>query len=199
MKPSGAGSKSEQIFAMLYDELHRLAESHVRRRGRELAISPTTLLHEAWLDLSARRGLEFPDHAHFLSYAARAMRGIVIDLARQSRAEKRGGDAIQITLPPELARGIDADRSIEELTRLSDALDELAALAPTLAELVDLHFFCGYTFAEIADLKKVSERTVQRDWRKARLLLHRTMLDDADGITDETSRPQSGGPALRRD
>src|SRR5919204_2829458 len=98
-----SGGSSEHLFATLYDELHRLADAHLRRGGRDLTLSPTTLIHEAWLDLSSRRGLEFPDRARFLGYAARAMRGIVIDYARQSRAQKRGGGAFQITLTPDVA------------------------------------------------------------------------------------------------
>ena len=171
------GSQAGHLFATLYEELHRLAEVHLRRSGSDLTLSATTVLHEAWLDVSARRPLDFPDRAHFLAYAARAMRAIVIDYARQMRAEKRGGGIAPITLRPGLAADSD-ERSVEELSRLSDTLDELAAIQPPLAELVDLHFFCGYTFAEIAELRAVSERTVQRDWRKARLLLHDALVDN---------------------
>jgi RNA polymerase sigma factor (TIGR02999 family) len=170
-----AGS-SEHLFATLYDELHRLADSHLRTAGRDLTLSPTTLIHEAWLDLSTRRALDFPDRARFLGYAARAMRGILIDYVRQSRAQKRGGGTFQITLAPDLAAS-ETDNA-EELSRLSDALDELSNLEPGLAELVDLHFFCGYSFAEIGELRSVSERTVQRDWRKARMLLHGAILGE---------------------
>ena len=108
------------------------------------------------------------------------MRGLVIDYARRSRAKKRGGGAFEITLTEGAAQapagaGLDA----VELEKLSDALDELAALEPSLAQVVDLHFFCGHTFAEIGALRGVSERTVQRDWRKARMLLHRSLSDEA--------------------
>lgn len=165
-----------ELFAALYDELHRLAESHLRRSGDGLGLSTTTLLHEAYLDLSSRAGLGFPDRSRFLGYAARAMRGIVIDYARHSRAQKRGGGAFEITLSSELANA--TANGAEELARLSDALDELAELEPALAELVDLHFFCGYSFSEIAALRGVSDRTAQRDFRKARLLLQHALLDE---------------------
>jgi RNA polymerase sigma factor (TIGR02999 family) len=131
-------------------------------------LTPTTLLHEAYLELAERRDLAFPDRARFLGYAARAMRGLVIDFVRRSRAQKRGGGAFEITLDAEVAPTREAARQSEELTRLSDAVDELGRLEPALAELVDLHFFCGYTFAEIAGMRGVSERTVQRDWQKPR-------------------------------
>jgi len=173
--PSFATAPTPELFAALYDELHRLAESHLRRGADGLGLSTTTLLHEAYLDLASRPSLGFPDRSRFLGYAARAMRGIVIDYARRSRALKRGGGAFEITLTsvavsPELAT------DAAELSRLSDALDELGALEPALAELVDLHFFCGYTFVEVAELRGVSERTVQRDFRKARLLLQHALL-----------------------
>ena len=145
-------------------------------------MTPTILLHEAYLGLAERPDLAFPDRAHFLGYAARAMRGLVIDYVRRSRAQKRGGGAFEITLDADVAPTPEAARHSEELTRLSDAVDELAWLEPGLAELVDLHFFCGYTFAEIAAMRGVSERTVQRGWQKARLLLHHALLE-------ETSEP----------
>ena len=163
-----------ELFAALYDELHRLAESHLRRSGNGLGLSTTTLLHEVYLDLASRPALGFPDRSRFLGYAARAMRGIVIDYARRSRALKRGGGAFEITLTS--ASAVDFPTDAEELSRLSDALDELGELEPSLAELVDLHFFCGYTLVEVATLRGVSERTVQRDFRKARLLLQHALL-----------------------
>ena len=164
-----------ELFAALYDELHRLAESHLRRGAGGLGLSTTTLLHEAYLDLAARPSLGFPDRSRFLGYAARAMRGIVIDYARSSRAQKRGGGAFEITLTS-ASISPEAATNPEELGRLSDALDELGELEPALAELVDLHFFCGYTLGEVAELRGVSERTVQRDFRKARLLLQHALL-----------------------
>jgi RNA polymerase sigma factor (TIGR02999 family) len=149
-----------------------MAESHLRNSGRDLAVSTTTLVHDMWLDFAGRPGLGFPDRSRFMAYAARAMRAVVIDYARRARAQKRGGGAFEITLHPDLGP---SDGDATELARLSDALDHLATIDSSLAELVDLHFFCGYTFREIAELRENSERTVRRDWRKARLLLHREL------------------------
>jgi RNA polymerase sigma factor (TIGR02999 family) len=169
--------QSQHLFAALYAELHRVAESQLRRAGGDLTLSATTVLHEAWLDFSNRQPVEFPDRARFLGYAARVMRAIVIDYARRGRAEKRGGGRAEVTLPTDL--GFEGGNATPVyLARLSDALDELADLDSRLAELVDLHFFCGYSFAEIAELRGNSERTVQRDWQKARLLLHRALVDE---------------------
>lgn len=167
-----------ELFAALYDELHRLAERQLRRNGGGVTLSTTTLVHEAYLDICQRSGAEFPDRARFIGYAARAMRGIVIDYVRYSRAAKRGGGAFEITLTGNLDLPTQQNAA-EELERLSEALDELARLEPSLAEIVDLHFFCGYELREIAELRGVSERTVQRSWRKARLLLRHRLLETA--------------------
>lgn len=169
----------DALFAMLYAELHRLAEGALRRAGSSLTLSPTTLLHEAYLNMTGRDDVAFPDRARFLAYASRAMRGLVIDFARRRQAAKRDR-RFEITLADDDSATPERLRSSDELTRLGDALDELAAIAPGLAELVDLHFFCGFSFTEIATLRGVSDRTVQREWRKARLLLHQALLDGED-------------------
>jgi RNA polymerase sigma factor (TIGR02999 family) len=166
---------ADMLFATLYDELHRLAEHHLQRSGSSMTLSATTLVHEAYLNIVGRQAMMFPDRARFFAYASRAMRGLVIDYARRRRAKKRGRQ-FEITL----AEDFEADQAEpegENLEALGDALHELGELDPALAELVDLHFFGGFTLAEIADLRDVSERTVQRDWQKARLLLHHSVRD----------------------
>jgi RNA polymerase sigma factor (TIGR02999 family) len=168
---------ADALFAMLYAELHRVAEGSLRNAGGSLTLGPTTLLHEAYLNMVGRADVAYPDRARFLGYASRAMRGLVIDYTRRRRAKKRGRD-LQITLDTDAAQSESSSNEALELEKLSDALDELAVIDPALAELVDMHFFCGFTFGEISSLRGVSERTVQRDWQKARLLLHRSLLDD---------------------
>jgi RNA polymerase sigma factor (TIGR02999 family) len=165
----GDAASREELFTVLYRELHRLAQRELGRSAF-LTMSPTTLLHETYLNLSGRPGSVFPDRARFLAYAARAMRGLLIDYVRGRRAQKRGG-AFEITsLPTEVPAAAAAE---DELEALGEALDALGAVEPRLAELVDLKFFCGFSFAEIAELWGVSERTAQRDWDKARILLQR--------------------------
>jgi RNA polymerase sigma factor (TIGR02999 family) len=174
---AGDGRAADEMFSMLYRELHRLAERQLRRHGPALSLGTTTLLHEAYLHFAEPGTALFSDKPRFFAYASRAMRWIVIDYARRSRAQRRGGGASEIQLTDavaEMASGVTAP----ELEQLSDALDDLAKLNPVLAQLVDLHFFCGFSFVEIAALRDVSDRTVQRDWRKARLLLHHALLDD---------------------
>lgn len=160
---------SDELFAALYHELHAVARRRLQGLPFGVTLSTTTLLHEAYLSLAGNERLHFPDRARFLAYASRAMRGLIIDYARRRSAAKRGGEFQLLPLEgSEPAPGPDP----EELHALGAALDELALVDPSLAELVDLHFFCGLSFAEIAGLRGVSERTVQRDWRKARALLH---------------------------
>lgn len=157
------------LFTVLYAQLRQIAQSALRRGGRQLTVSPTTLLHEAYLKISGRDALQFPDEARFMAYASRAMRRLVIDFVREKQALKRGA-AFEITsMPTEGAQSAVDER---ELKRISEALDEFATIDAAGAELVDLKFFCGFSFAEIGAMRSVSERTVQRDWNKARLYLH---------------------------
>ena len=167
---------TDKLFAVLYDELHRIAEHNLKRAGSSLTLGTTTLLHEAYLNIAGRDNIAFAERSRFLAYASRAMRGLVIDYARRRRAKKRGRE-FEITLSPDEVTSGQPMQEAAELERLGDALAELGEFEPALAELVDLHFFCGFSFAEIAALRQVSERTVGRDWRKARLLLHQALLD----------------------
>ena len=169
---------ADQLFTLLYHELHQVAERNLRRANGIATLGTTTLLHETYLNISKRRGATFTDQTRFLAYASRAMRGLVIDYARRNRALKRGRQ-FEITLAGDDSLQHIAIQQPESLEQLGDAVAELTRLDPALAELVDMHFFCGFTFAEIANLRSVSERTVQRDWRKARLLLQHALLDDA--------------------
>lgn len=171
-------SAPEQLFISLYDQLRRMAQRELRRNGGPLTVSPTTLLHEAYLSLSSQQSAVFPDRARFMAYASRAMRGLIIDLARKRQAVKRGG-GFEITSLHTNAQ--DVGGGGEELSTISDALDELSAVDSDLAQLVDLKFFCGFSVTEIAALRGVSERTVQRDWEKARMLLYRSLRNDPLG------------------
>ena len=156
---TGDGSATEALFAALYSELHRLARRELARQAVPVSLGVTTLLHEAYLDMAARNGPSFPDQARFMGYAARVMRGLIIDHARSRQAQKRGG-LFEIT-----SLGTDAGENAvdeRELSQISETLDQLAKMEPALAEVVDLKFFCGFSFAEIATMRNVSERTVQR-------------------------------------
>jgi RNA polymerase sigma factor (TIGR02999 family) len=162
------------LFSALYEELHRLARRELARPGAAVSMGATTLLHEAYLDMAARDA-SFPDRARFMGYAARVMRGLIIDHAKQRHAQKRGG-LFEITSLDTNAMENAVDH--QELAQISEVLDELGKVEPALSEIVDLKFFCGFSFVEIATMKDVSERTVQRNWEKARIYLHRKIRAD---------------------
>lgn len=165
----GQGVARDQLFAALYSELHRIARRELSRQSPQAAtLSATTLLHEVYAELAGRPDLVFPDRSRFMAYVSRAMRGFIIDRVRQRHSQKRGGEFHFTQLNTEIS---DSVAAAPELQKLSDALDELAQRDAALAEVVDLKFFCGLTLGEIAVLRNVSERTLQRDWEKARLLL----------------------------
>jgi RNA polymerase sigma factor (TIGR02999 family) len=168
----GDRAAADALFTALYDELHRMARRELSKRGAGVTLGATTLLHDAYLDMSGREGAAFPDRNRFMAYAARVMRGLIIDYARSRQAQKRGGQ-FEIT-----SIRTDVEAAIPEaadLTQLSDALDELATVDARLARIVDLKFFCGFSFGEIGAMSGMSERTVQRDWEKARIYLHHVL------------------------
>lgn len=148
-----------------------MARRELHRNAGGLTLGATTLLHETYLDLCGR-GLGFPDRARFFAYAARAMRGLIVDRVRHRQALKRGGEfqftSYDTTDMPEAA-------APESVVPLSDALDALVRAEPALAELVELKYFCGLSLAEIAAMRGVTERTVQRHWDKARLFLRHAL------------------------
>ena len=179
---TGDPAAKDALFATLYGELHRLAQSHLHRSAGPLTLGATTLLHETYLNIASRGELAFPDRARFLAYASRAMRGLVIDYLRTRNASKRGGELTFTSLDE--AQEQPAEEHAD-LLALSAALDRLATLDPPLAELVDLKFFSGFSFADIAGLRGVSERTVQRDWAKARLILHTYLHAGESALLDD--------------
>jgi RNA polymerase sigma factor (TIGR02999 family) len=185
----GDRAAADALFAVLYNELHRLAQFEIRKH--EAGFGATTLLHEAYLAMADRDGTVFPDRARFMAYAARVMRGLIIDDMRARHAQKRGGGYLMTTLHTDL----DVVEDPLELSRLSDALDDLASRAPELAELVDLRYFCGFTLEEIGAMQGISDRTVKRNWQKARIYLHGALKDSAAapaGTPDTPDTPDAG-------
>jgi len=175
----GDGSAADALFTALYEQLHGLAKRELARRGGGVSLGVTTLLHESYLEMAAREGTSFPDEARFMGYAARVMRGVIIDHARSRRAQKRGGQFEITSLVTDVA-----DDAVDprELTRIGEALDDLARVDASLAQIVDLKFFCGLSLGEIAALRGVSERTVQRSWEKARMYLHRAIREASQAL-----------------
>jgi len=164
----GDAASGSALFAALYTELHRVAVRELNRHGWGVSIGATSLLHEAYLDLSRRDGTAFPDRNRFMAYAARVMRGLIVEFARSRRAQKRGG---LFELTTVSADALAVAEPADDLGRVSDAIDDLSGVEPLLAEVVDLKYFCGFSFEEIAAMKGLSERTVRRHWVKARAYL----------------------------
>jgi RNA polymerase sigma factor (TIGR02999 family) len=170
----GDGPAFETLFRTAYDDLRTLARERLRRDQRGTLLDTTALVHESYLRFAAASRVRIEDRAHFLHFAARVMRSVVIDFIRERRAERRGGDAARISLTTSSAESL-ADPATgageDEIMRVHEALDELGKLDPRLVHVVEMRYFGGMTEAEIAAALEVSERTVRRDWEKARLFL----------------------------
>jgi RNA polymerase sigma factor (TIGR02999 family) len=173
----GDRAARDALFESLYAELHRMAKRELARQGPVASIGVTTLLHEAYLGMAAGARPAFPDRGRFMAYAARVMRGLIIDHARERQAIKRGGGFEITSLGADVAENL-AD--YDELAAIGDALDSLATADPSLAEVTDLRFFCGLSIPEIASLSGTSERTVHRRWEKARIFLRQYLRPGTD-------------------
>lgn len=173
---AGDATAMDQVFGKVYPELRRLAASQFARGQHTL--SPTALVHEAYLRLLGNAKLELTDRRHFFACVARAMRNIVVDHLRARNADKRGGGAVAVTL--EGLAEADSPWLSPQLLDLVDALDALGTINPRQREVVELHFFAGLGYPEIAELMDCSERTVIRDWQRARAFMH-AQLDPARG------------------
>jgi RNA polymerase sigma factor (TIGR02999 family) len=165
----GDRAAADAVFAAAYQQLRRLARARLRAsRAREL-LDTSALVHETYLRFAASGELRVDDRVHFLRWSGRVMRSVIVDMVRRKQAERRGGDAAHLTLTTGVAEA--ASSGEQEILRVHEALDELALAGPRLVDVVELRYFAGLTEPEIAEALGVTERTVRRDWTKARLLL----------------------------
>jgi len=171
LKAAAAGDREagDQVVTALYDDLRRQARRHLRQSGGMTLLDTTALVHEVWLRLADLQGRDYPDRRHFLAYAARAMRTVVIDLVRARQAERRGGGQEVLTLNTAVVE--QTPQPEDDVLKVHEALDELTQCEPRLAQVVEMRYFAGLAERDIADALGVTERTVQRDWQKARLFL----------------------------
>jgi RNA polymerase sigma factor (TIGR02999 family) len=170
-RATGGDQQSKSaLFADMYQDLRRLASSRLKRSGRGVLLDTTSLVHESYLRFLKAGDLRAEDRARFLAYAARVMRSVVIDFIRESRAERRGGDAEHVTLNTNVADSVAAGET--EVVKVSEALDVLAKTDERLVQIVEMKYFAGYSERDIAECLGTSERTLRREWQKARLLLH---------------------------
>jgi RNA polymerase sigma factor (TIGR02999 family) len=165
------GAELAQLWSLTFDELKRLARARMRASGPLTLLDTTGLVNEAYLRMARVPTLSLPDRKQFFAYCAHVMRAVVIDLVRERQAQRRGGDREKITLNTDLIK----EQEPPEPLDVHAALEELSALEPRLAQVVEMRYFAGFTEVEIAQMLGVTERTVRRDWEKARVLLH-TML-----------------------
>jgi RNA polymerase sigma factor (TIGR02999 family) len=167
----GAGERAalDELTSLVYDELHRLAANHLYRQGPFPSLQPTLLVHEVWLRLINSGTTKWEDRAQFFGLAATAMRHLLIDHARARQAEKRGGEALRVSM--NVAEGIGLAPDID-LLALNEALERMAAIKPQHARIVELRFFGGLTIEETATVLGVAHATVERQWTFAKTWLH---------------------------
>ncbi|MFG0317638.1 MAG: ECF-type sigma factor [Planctomycetota bacterium JB042] len=175
---SGEAEAEQALYALLWGELHRIASAHLGRHDGGHTLQPTALVNEAWLRLAPPDGADWRDREHFLSFASRVMRSVLVDHARRRLAEKRGGAAGAVPLDEASDVTVDAGERPVDLLALDDALSRLDADDPALARIVDLRFFGGLSMEEAARVQGVSLSTAERRWRLARIWL-RERLGDA--------------------
>jgi len=159
----------DDLFAAAYGELRKLARSRLRDGGRNTYLATTALVHESYLRFLASGSLRAEDRRAFFAFASKVMRSVVIDSVRERQAERRGGDAVELTLDTQVADSLPAGEA--EIMHVHEALLALEQAEPRLATVVEMRYFGGYSEIEIAEALGVTERTVRRDWDKARLLL----------------------------
>jgi len=160
-------------YSLLYDELRRLARAKLRPHQSMTLLDTTSLVHESYLRLVGADALPVEDRHHFFAYAARVMRSVIVDMARARLAERRGGDAEHVALDTGVADSTPAPEN--EVLRIHEALETLAQADEAMAQVVEMRYFGGMTELEIAEALGSSERTVRRQWQKARLLLSVTL------------------------
>jgi RNA polymerase sigma factor (TIGR02999 family) len=157
------------IFALLYSDLRKLAHSRLAKNGRNTLLNTTAVVHEAYLRLAQAGALHTEDRNHYLAYASRAMRSVIVDFVRARATERRGGDVDHVTFDTEICDGIPSGEA--QILRVHEALEELSAVDERAVHVVEMKYFAGLTEAEVAAALGVTERTVRRDWEKARYLL----------------------------
>jgi RNA polymerase sigma factor (TIGR02999 family) len=158
-----------QLFSELYRDLRQLAHARLKRHGTVTLLDTTALVHESYLRFLKAGRVQFADRAHFIGYAARVMRSVVVDFARESLAQCRGGREAHIALETEAAAPPAKGES--EILQVHEALEELATVSERMVRVVEMRYFGGMSDAEIGEALSLTERTVRRDWEKARIIL----------------------------
>jgi RNA polymerase sigma factor (TIGR02999 family) len=159
----------QSVFELTYQELRHLARNRLQTVERVAVLDTTGLVHECYLRLATAKRLAVEDRVHFFRYAGRAMRSVIVDMARGALRAKRGSGERPLSLSTTISESTTAGE--EQVLRVHDALDDLAQVDPRLVQVVEMRYFAGMTEADIAAALGVTDRTIRRDWEKARLLL----------------------------
>jgi RNA polymerase sigma factor (TIGR02999 family) len=162
------------LWSTAYQDLKQLAHARLRRSGRNTLLDTTALVNEAFTRLAGTARLQLEHRGQFFAYSARVMRSVIIDLVREAQAARRGGDPLRITLNTAIC---EAAAAKDDPLQIDEALQLLAGVEPRLAQVVEMRYFAGLTEVEVGEALGLTERTVRRDWQRARALL-RTMLMD---------------------
>lgn len=173
----GEVAARDELMALVYAELRRMAAARLRGAGPGASLQPTALVHEVYLRLAGGEGVQWNDRAHFFAVASRAMRQIVVDAARRRESLKRGGAEVLVSLDDAIAADADGERRDVDVVALDRALERLAEADESQARLVELRFFGGLTLEEIAAVSNISHATVKRRWRLARAWLFRELTE----------------------
>jgi RNA polymerase sigma factor (TIGR02999 family) len=163
----------DELYAATYADLRRLARARLRAGRRHTLLDTCALVHESYVRFAESGTVSLQNRLHFMRWAAQVMRSVIVDFARRRLAGRRGGGAAPVTLDVELAAGTACGE--DEILGVHEALDRLAAVDPRLTQVVEMRYFGGLTEPEIAQALGVTERTVRRDWQKARLLLREAL------------------------
>jgi len=166
-----------ELFQLLYHDLRRVAHARLRGAAPATLLDTTALVHESYARFAGLAKLNITDRPHFLAYASKVMRSVIVDFARERLAERRGGGAPHVTLTTGLGERLTDEQP--EVLRVHEALDDLARVDPRLAQVVEMRYYGGLEHAEIAQALEVSVRTVERDWEKARSFLYAALSPDA--------------------
>lgn len=170
----GTAGAVDRLFELMYSELRQIAHAKLRHGAGAVPLNTTALVHESYLRLIKLQQLRVEDRSHFLAYAARVMRSVVVDLVREARADRRGGDMAWVTLDTAALNAAPAAEG-DEILRVHEALEELAAIDERLVRVVEMRYFVGLEMDDIAQALGVGKRTVERDWEKARSFLYASL------------------------